>query len=378
MSLTGTPVLLLAVLTALLSPLLTAALWNRVRGTPATRLLQRLGLLFTCQVTAVVVAAVLVNNAFSLYDSWSDLVGQNPVAADPIPYQSKGTAKEGTGTGRYGAAAHPVDIPGLPPLPAAKPGGRLVEEVVTGPRSRIRAKIWILLPAGYDDPANAGRRYPVIEFLPGYPGTPTTWLHALRLQEVADAEIAAHRVQPFIAVLPTMNVAMPRDTECTDIPHGLQVATWLGSDVPRIVAQQTRTLPLGKGWGVTGYSTGGFCTAKLLLTFPGTFHAGAVLAGYFTTGTDTTTGDLFGGSAAVRQANDPIWLVSHRPTPPSHLLAVYSTADPATNLQTQQFLAAARPPLQVEQLRLTKGGHNTGVWLAVEPQVLGWLSRYLG
>jgi enterochelin esterase-like enzyme len=250
----------------------------------------------------------------------------------------------------------------------------VVEEVVTGPDSRIQDTIWVLLPAGYNDPANAARRYPVIEFLPGYPGTPTTWLHALKLQQVTDAEIAAGRVKPFIGVLPTMNVAMPRDTECTNIPHGLQVATWLGSDVPRILAQQARTTPLG-GWGITGYSTGGFCTAKLLLTYPTTFRAGAVLAGYYTAGTDSTTGDLFGGSQATRQANDPTWLVTHHPPPAADLLAVYSAGDPATDLPTQRFLAAAHPPLHVEQIRLASGGHNTGVWLSVEPQVLAWLTH---
>jgi enterochelin esterase-like enzyme len=366
MSLTGTPVLVCVVLAALLSPALTVALWGRVRGAVVVRLLQRLALVLACQITAVAMTAITVNDQFSLYDSWSDLIGQNPVAAGPIP--DPGGRPSG---GR--------DVPGLSPLPAPEPGsgGRLFEQEVTGPTSRIRATVWILLPAGYSDAANAGRRYPVIEFLPGYPGTPTTWLHALKLRETADAEVAAGRVKPFIAVLPTMNVAMPRDTECTNIPNGLQVATWLGRDVPRIVAQQTRTLPLGTGWGITGYSTGGFCTAKLLLTFPTTFHAGAVLAGYYTAGTDTTTGDLFGPDPAVRNANDPMWLVSHQTSPAVHLLAVYSTQDPATNLPTQRFLSAARAPLQIEQLRLTAGGHNTGVWLSVEPQVLGWLSRYL-
>jgi enterochelin esterase-like enzyme len=384
MSLTGTPLLMLAVLAAVISPALTAVLWSRVRGVPTVQLLQRLSLVLLCQVSAVLMTALLVNNEFSLYDSWSDLFGQNPVAATgPLPDAAGGTGntmgsgESAGGSGHFGTSAQPVDIPGLGPLPAPDRTGRVVQEEVVGPKSRIKAKIWVLLPAGYNDPANASRRYPVIEFLPGYPGTPTTWLHAMELQKVSDAEVAAGRVKPFIGVLPTMNVAMPRDTECTDIPKGLHVASWLGSDVPRIVAQQARTLPMGQGWGITGYSTGGFCTAKLTLLFPGTFHAGAVLAGYYNAGSDTTTGDIFGNSQAIRQANDPIWLVSHRPAPAVHMLAIYSTQDPSTNVPTQRFLAAARPPLQVEQIRLTEGGHNIGVWLSVEPQVLAWLSRYL-
>jgi enterochelin esterase-like enzyme len=384
MSLTGTPVLIMSVLAALASPALTAYVWGRVRGITALRWGQRIGLVVVCQLTAVAMAGILVNNEFSLYDSWSDLLGSNPVAADgPVP-DIFGASGPAAGSGHSTAAVATLGgagqaIPGLGPLPGAQSGsgGRVVEEEVVGPTSRIRSKVWILLPAGYSAAQNAQQRYPVIEFLPGYPGTPTTWLHALQLQQVADAEVAAGRVRPFIGVLPTMSVAMPRDTECTDIPHGPQVATWLGSDVPRIVAQQARTLPLGT-WGITGYSTGGFCTAKLTLLFPGTFHAGAVLAGYYTTGTDSTTGDLFGGSDTIRNANDPTWLVSQRTPPATHLLAVYSTQDPATNKPTQRFLAAVRPPLQVDQIKLTAGGHNTGVWLSVEPQVLDWLSRTSG
>jgi enterochelin esterase-like enzyme len=255
-------------------------------------------------------------------------------------------------------------MPGIGPLP----GGRRISEVVTGPRSRIKATVWVVLPAGYNDPVNKDRRYPVIEFLPGYPGSPTTWLKALRLQETADAEIAAGRVQPFIAVLPT---------ECTDVPQGPQVATWLASDVPRIIAQQARTLPFGRNWGMTGYSTGGFCTAKLVLKFPEIFGSGAIMSGYYSTGVDATTGSIFGGSRAVMNANDPVWLVTHRTPPPVNLLAVYSLRDPGTLGPTQRFLAAVRPPLKVDVIRLTTGGHNTQVWLSVEPQVLDWLSGHI-
>ena len=63
------------------------------------------------------------------------------------------------------------------------------------------------------------------------------------LEEVLDAEVAAGRVKPFIAVLPTMNVASPRDTECVDVQAGPKVATWLAVDVPRLIAAQTRALP---------------------------------------------------------------------------------------------------------------------------------------
>ena len=236
--------------------------------------------------------------------------------------------------------------------------------------------VWVLLPAGYTDPANASRRYPVVMFLPGYPGTPTTWLHALDLQRVMDAEVTAGRVRPFIAVLPTMNVAAPRDTECVNVVNGPQVATWLAQDVPQIVTSQIRALPPGAAWSVTGYSTGGFCAAKLALTYPQRFVSAAVLAGYFSPSHDVTTGDLYGGNDQVRKQNDPQWLITHQPVPAVHLLTVWSAQDPETAGPTRSFLAAVRPPLTADQIALTKGGHNTSVWLGVLPQVLRWLDAH--
>jgi enterochelin esterase-like enzyme len=314
--------------------------------------------------SAVTVTAVLVNDQFTLYESWSDLFGSGATQAGPVlpdPAEA-GTPAVSTGHG------------GIGPLPGT---GRVLHEKVRGPRSGVDAQLWVLLPAGYDEPSNASKQYPVVMFLPGYPGTPTTWLHALDLQHVMDTEVSAGRVQPFIAVLPTMNVAAPRDTECADVAGGPQVATWLGTDVPDIIHAQTRSLPPGKGWGVTGYSTGGFCSAELLLTHPTSFGAGAVLAGYFSPSNDVTTGDLYGGKVQLEQQNDPQWLVVHRPAPASHLLTVWSAQDPETATPTQTFLRAVRPPLQVQEIRLASGGHNTGVWLGVLPQVLRWLSGHL-
>jgi S-formylglutathione hydrolase FrmB len=372
MELTGWPFAAVVVAAAATAPVAVLLLWGRLRGGAVLRVLQRVGLVAWCQLTAVLVTAVLVNNQFDLYESWDDLFGGSDngqdaqVQADSTAHGSTHSAS--TRGGGTSSSSNPFgQLPGQ---------GRVLSERVRGPRSGVTSKIWVLLPAGYTDPGNASRRYPVVMFLPGYPGTPTTWLHALDLQRVVDAEVTAGRVQPFIAVLPTMNVAAPRDTECVDVVHGPQVATWLGQDVPQIVAAQTRALPPGAAWAVTGYSTGGFCAAKLALSYPGTFTSGAVLSGYFSPSNDVTTGDLYGGDQQARQQNDPQWLVTHRPSPPVHLLSVWSEQDPETAGPTKAFLAAARPPLAVDQIRLPKGGHNTSVWLGVLPQVLRWLDAH--
>ena len=212
-------------------------------------------------------------------------------------------------------------------------------------------------------------------FLPGYPGTPSTWLHALGLQHVLDAEITSGRVPPFIAVLPAMNVAGTLDTECSDVAGGPRVATWLAEDVPALVSSQVRTLPVGHGWTVTGYSTGGFCSVKLAFAYPQTFGSAAVLAGYFSPETQNGAVGLFGGDVNRLHRNDPMWMLTHGKAPKVRVLAVWSAQDPSTAQPTQAFIAAARAPLTVDQLRLSQGGHNTGVWQSVLPQVLTWLGK---
>lgn len=377
--LTGAPLLVLLAVLAIALPTAAVLTWDRVAGPRAAKVAQRVGLVVGAQLAAVLLAGAAVNDQFSLYESWSDLFGTDPTAVGPATAAGGQGADGGaTGAGAGGVAALGASSPDASVAAAGLPGsGRVRVVSATGPASGISSRFWVLLPADYDSPGSASKRYPVVEFFPGYPGTPTTWLHALQLQTVMDAEVSAGRVPPFVAVLPTMNVAAPRDTECVDVAGGPKVATWLAVDVPKIVSERVRTLPPGKAWGLTGYSTGGFCAAKLVLQYPQAFGASAVLAGYFSPSHDVTTGDLFGGSTELEHANDPQWIVTHQTPPAVHMLTVYSDQDPETFGPTKAFIAAAKPPLSVDEIVLAKGGHNTGVWLAVEPQVLRWLGKHL-
>lgn len=374
MDLLGTPLLLLCVALAVAAPVGALLLWPRVRGVPAAQVGQRAGLIVACQLTAVLLAAVVLNHQFAFYESWSDLFGQDDQSSAAVQQDPADRAHHVTNGSAIGSEGDPQPLPGLQRLDGRQ---RVVREDVTGPRSGVHASITVVTPPGYADPAQAARHYPVVMFLPGYPGTPSTWLHALGLQDVMDAEITSGRVQPFIAVLPAMNVAGTRDTECSDVVGGPKVATWLGEDVPAIVASQLRTLPPGRGWGVTGYSTGGFCSVKLAFQYERTFGSAAVLAGYFSPETQDGGASLFGGDVRLLRRNDPQWLLGHGRVPAVRVLAVWSTQDPSTAAPTQAFLAAARPPLVVDEVRLTQGGHNTGVWQGVLPQVLTWLVKGL-
>ena len=371
MDLLGTPLLLLSVALALAAPVGALLLWTRVRGPEAARVGQRLLLVVTCQLTAVLLASVALNHEFAFYESWSDLFGQDDsggVVQSDSSSASSHTVRPGPNQPQGGTLADPTPLPGLSRIDGSQ---RVTRETVTGPASRVRADVTIVTPADYA--SHPDQRYPVVVFLPGYPGTPSTWINKLGLIDVIDAQVAAGKGKPFIAVLPQMNIDGTRDLECSDVAGGPKAGTWLGEDVPRIVESQVRALPAGRDWGVAGYSTGGFCAAKLSLQYPHRYGAGAVLSGYFTPESDNP---LFGNDTALLHRNDPMWIIGHGPVPSVRMLAVYSVQDPETAQPTEAFLAAAAKvrELKVDKIKLSQGGHNTGVWQGVLPQVLAWLS----
>lgn len=353
---------------------------GRFAGPGAGRFTGRVALVLGCQLLAVALLAAAVNDRFGFYTSWDDLLGTGqPVAltvtaprppgavAGPV-----GAGAAGSGAGARGAPLR-VDRRYAAPDPRA---ARLVPVDIPGLRSRISSHAMVLLPPQYDEPAFAHRRFPVALVLAGYPGHLGALEGSLAVPQTVDALLHTGRMTPTVLVLLSPTVAPPRDTECTDIPNGPQVATYLAQDVPMWVASHYRVGPAGH-WGVVGFSTGGFCAAKLALTFPWVFQAGVSLSGYLQAVTDPTTGDLFGGSTAVREQNDPLWRVQHLPQPAVSLLLTASRQETTVYRQVQLLSAAARSPLLVSTIIRPTGGHNAGVWRGELPLCLQWLSATL-
>src|SRR5690349_15168262 len=64
----------------------TMVLWARMRGPRPLRWLLRLFMIGLCQLTAISVVAVWINNSYGLYASWDDLMGKdNGTAAVAMP-----------------------------------------------------------------------------------------------------------------------------------------------------------------------------------------------------------------------------------------------------------------------------------------------------
>jgi enterochelin esterase-like enzyme len=359
MALTGKLTLALAVVLCLMAMLGAAAIWNRpwpswwrwsVRGSA----------LIAAQLTAVMVAGVLLNDASGFYTSWSQLwerpspprhVAARPGLDDTAARDRLARARAGHGV------ITTLEIPGT----------------VSGAGS-FKAEVY--LPAAYGDPAHADRQFAVVELLAGYPGSPRSWLGPLGVADLLDSEIAAGRSAPFIAVLPTPNIAGARDTECVDVVHGPRVQTYLTQDVRSAVVKHFRAAGGPSSWALMGYSTGGFCATNIAMRHPDLYSAAVSVAGYFTPAHDATTGDLFGGRQQVRDQNTPIWLAAHRPSDVSLLLFATKEDRPAwTSLLS--FLAAVRPPTRVDVVELARGGHNFQVWRPQLQVGIDWLGRRL-
>ena len=242
--------------------------------------------------------------------------------------------------------------------------------ILKGTKSGVVAPVYVYLPPTYG--ADPLKKWPVLVLLPGYPGVPTTWFHALDLVRILRHEISTGYAHDFLIVLPTLNVSPPHDTECTDIPGGPQANTWLGVDVPEAILNGLAVSTDRKDWAIAGYSTGGFCAAKVMLTYPSQFSVSVPIAAYF----KPTQTKLFGGSLAVKQKNSPLLLAKSLKLP-SHMLLVGTSKDPGVMGAITSMEKVNNPNLVIDQLIDQHGGHSTKVWKSQLPRILDWLSTQI-
>lgn len=327
---------------------------DRMTASRGRMLLRRglpvLVLVLAAQACAVGAVAADVNDQYSFYTSWGDLTGQR---TRQVAIQTGGLVGSGQG--------HLVV--------------RTVRSRDTGPDDRVL--VW--LPPQYGRPAYRHHRFPVVMFLGGQPSTPQVVFRHFAMGAVATRMIDHHHIPPFIAVFPTLMVSPPRDTECTDIPHGVKAERWLAHAVPRYVRRHFRALPPGRSWSAAGWSTGGFCAAKLLLDRPRAFSGAAAFGAYFTPLVDHTTGPLFGDDAALRHYNSPQWMYQHRGgTHGDRLLVIAGKQDAETWPQTRAFLKVSSGDPHVAGITFPYGGHNYRNYVTYLPATLHYLSEVWG
>jgi pimeloyl-ACP methyl ester carboxylesterase len=165
---------------------------------------------------------------------------------------------------------------------ASPPAGTVISVIIPAPSLHGTRKAMIYLPPGYDAPANAARRYPVLYLYSGAPGSQKDWFWHGRAATIADELIAAGTVQPLIMVSPDGNGGAKRDTQFLNSADGKQpVERFLTIDVLSYVDGHYRTVRSARARGIAGYSAGAFGALNVGLHHPDLFSALVGIDGYY-------------------------------------------------------------------------------------------------
>ncbi|MEU8660006.1 alpha/beta hydrolase [Actinoplanes philippinensis] len=333
----------LAVLLVLALTVVLASAWDRLRV--AGRVLLAVAVLLSLTGTS----ALQLNRLTEAYPSWDALVdaAPEPDPADP----DTGPLPDGT------------DAPG-------PDRGRLMTYPVKGPASGLDLSMLVYLPAAYFDPAQQTTRFPVIEALHGYPGTPETWVRRLGIVATLDEEIAAGRMAPTVVLLPRQTPDRMLDTECLDLTGGPKAETYVTRDVPDWAMAHLRVRSDRAAWGLIGYSAGAYCAMNLALKHPDRYSAGAALSGLAGPGIKV-------GDESENTTNNIPWRLRHLPPPDVSLWIGWAADEKGARIGSQQIVKAARAPLTVQTAVVPHGGHSHATWREMEAPALDWLSARL-
>lgn len=346
MSLTGTAFFSTLIAATLAVVTLTLFAWGVVRGPGVMRWSVRLTMIGACQVMAVVVVAVWINNSNGLYTSWADLFGESSEPAANQGFSSRAASFDESAGGLRTVVHH-------------------------GASSNLDGEVTVWTPPQYHQPEYRHHRFPVIVLLHGTPGSPQNWIQGGRATTRIGGMMAEGSLKPAVLVIPRTD---PNNvnTDCIDVPGGQQNATWLAEDVPRLIKSRFRVLDKPSGWAAVGFSTGGYCSIKLSLQYPKAFASAVALS------PDDFRGDSDAvGSPELREANDPV-LLAAKGAPVSIFVATSRPDRFSSPANAQALYQAARWPTTVaEPLIVADGGHNWGTWRAMYPTVFSWLSEHL-
>ncbi|WP_249997695.1 esterase family protein [Actinoplanes sp. M2I2] len=246
-------------------------------------------------------------------------------------------------------------------------GSRMLTVMVTGPASGLTLPMYVYLPAAY---RSGSARFPVIEALHGYPGTPLTWLRKLNVQSYLDHEITAGRMAPTVVLFPYQTPERLLDTECTNLRAGPRAETFLTVDVPAFARAHYRVRPDRAAWGLTGYSAGAFCAINLVLRHPRQYAAAASLSGYAEPGIDV-------GDGSQNTTNNSGWRLRHLPQPAVGLWLGWAGDDKQSAADSRRLAAECHRPVSLTTAVVAHGGHSSAVWRQMEAPAFDWLSAHL-
>jgi enterochelin esterase-like enzyme len=328
-------------------------------------------------IPAMAFGVAAVNKYYDYYQNWnsaiSDFTGQNNQATE-VP-----TTESGSGVKFSTFLGSAID------QSVAQQFGYTVRLDATGQITHITRSVYVYLPPQYFQPAYRSYRFPAIELLHGFPGTPEDWITVVGVTTMMQQLVNSGLAKPAVLVMPDANGGRAISLQCLNQFNGPQDATYLAQDLPAYIAQRLRVEPPGPAWGIAGYSEGGFCAANLGLKYGNRFGFAGVLSGYFVP-SDNQLGhpprlvNPFGKNAKARRENTPDDLVLSLPPGtkiPQFWLGVGSgDHSDFKNAQVFEQLLQTRQPGVVLKV-VAGGGHTMVTWRALMPPLLEWMTPQL-
>jgi enterochelin esterase-like enzyme len=235
----------------------------------------------------------------------------------------------------------------------------------------------VYLPSGYD---TSNLVYPVLYLLHGSGGNLYQWVNQGRIQQTADALIAAGDIPPAIIVMPDAGTSWFVDRK-------EKMETAVVRDLIADVERSFRTLTSREGRLVAGLSMGGYAAMRFALKYPEMFAAAALLSPAIYNpeppeNSVARTAGVFGAPAydasVWKSLNYPaLWesyLAKQKPVP----MYINSGDDDDffTELEAVQFYELLRKSKQPAELRIVDGGHAWAVWASTIGDALKYIFRF--
>lgn len=251
------------------------------------------------------------------------------------------------------------------------PAGRVVKARFFS-RSLGRERSYsVVLPAGYDEAAARGQRFPVLYMLHGTSGSPALFLKAGGLQVKLDELIAKGRIRPYLVVLPDgRDGTLKSDTEWANTRHGRYEGLVL--DTVHAVDQRWATIPHRNARAIAGLSEGGYGAINIGVRHLGDFGALESWSGYFR---QTATGPFRGAQPAEKSRNSPVSYVGLRAAQMHRLglrVFLYGGARDPDSRHIQGFAAQLSKAGAKVTWAIYPGAHDWRVWRAQTRHMLQW------
>jgi enterochelin esterase-like enzyme len=237
--------------------------------------------------------------------------------------------------------------------------------------------VYVVLPPGYA--AHPRVHYPVLYLLHGFPGAPWNFLTIGGVQNVEAELVAAGRMQPFILVMPSGARSWLADEEWVNsVQPGNDWATFVATDLVKVIDARYRTVPSGAWRGIAGLSEGGYAALNIGLHHTGEFRLLESWSGY-TRADDIPV--LFGHDRSLLRYNSPadtVRRVAPQLRADRTYIWFYVGTHDYLNGQNRAF-AAELTHLGIAHDYFTRPGtHNWRLWRALLPEALITASEHLG